>query len=326
MELRAEVFPFNTSAFSDWRPWSCRSALVRYSSCHLLAFSRISRMSVFVQRVTNDERRCFGFRSSSLHPSEFQRNPATQIFSKLWREQRGVERSSFATCEYDESLRPRHYSFLPRRPLISGAPPLRAPRSVAVTPPKPPFCRSHRLHPVTQVEYAINAVKAGSAVVGVRGTDVVVLGVERRATAKLRETRTIRKVVQLDDHITAAFAGLTADARVLTTKARIECQSYRLTCDDAPSVEYVSRFLAKTQQRYEAQDPPAANRVGGIVERPEARCILETKLRTSHHKRPSCTQIHAKGRRAAFRRFSAACGLLARRLAAAFPDRPGGHI
>ncbi|PWA72060.1 proteasome subunit alpha type-7 [Artemisia annua] len=90
----------------------------------------------------------------------------------------------------------------------------------------------------------------GNAAVGVRGTDIVVLGVEKKSAVKLQDSRSVRKIVNLDGHIALAYAGLKADARVLINKARIECQSHKLTVEDPVTVEYITRYIAGLQQKY----------------------------------------------------------------------------
>jgi 20S proteasome subunit alpha 4 len=45
-----------------------------------------------------------------------------------------------------------------------------------------------------------------------------------------------------------SLLGLTADARILIDKARMECQSHRLTVEDPVTTDYITRHIAGIQQ------------------------------------------------------------------------------
>lgn len=107
-----------------------------------------------------------------------------------------------------------------------------------------------RLH---QVEYAMEAVKQGSATVGLKNETHAVLVALKRASSELSAHQ--KKIIPIDNHCGIAIAGLTADARLLSKYMRTECLSNRFARDAAlPINRLVSRLGNKMQictQRYD---------------------------------------------------------------------------
>jgi len=77
-----------------------------------------------------------------------------------------------------------------------------------------------------QVEYAAEAVKQGSAAVGLRSKTHVVLLALKRSSSELSSYQ--QKLLRIDDHIGIAIAGLTSDARVLSNFMRNQAMASRM--------------------------------------------------------------------------------------------------
>ncbi len=90
--------------------------------------------------------------------------------------------------------------------------------------------RLHSLHHdyhdrFPQVEYAMEAVKQGSATVGLKSKEYAVLAAFKRRPSELAAYQ--KKVLPIDDHVGVSFAGLTADAKSLARWMRTECLNQR---------------------------------------------------------------------------------------------------
>ncbi|MEF8781906.1 MAG: archaeal proteasome endopeptidase complex subunit alpha [Haloarculaceae archaeon] len=101
-----------------------------------------------------------------------------------------------------------------------------------------------------QVEYAREAVARGSASVGVRTTDGVVLAADRQTRSPLIERESIEKIHPIDDHIGVASAGHVADARKLVDVARQEAQVEGLRYDQPIGVETLTKAVTDHVQEH----------------------------------------------------------------------------
>lgn len=102
-----------------------------------------------------------------------------------------------------------------------------------------------------QVEYAMEAISHAGAAVGILAEDGVVLVAEKRITSKLLETsKTMEKMYKIDDHISMAVAGITADANILVNYSRLSAQRHQLTYSEPVPIEQLIQIVCDLKQGY----------------------------------------------------------------------------
>lgn len=101
-----------------------------------------------------------------------------------------------------------------------------------------------------QVEYAREAVKRGTASVGVRTDSGVVIAADKRSRSPLMEPDSVEKLHKADDHIGIASAGHVADARQLIDFARQQAQVNRLRFGEPVGVETLTKNITDNIQQY----------------------------------------------------------------------------
>ncbi|MFB6133838.1 MAG: archaeal proteasome endopeptidase complex subunit alpha [Halanaeroarchaeum sp.] len=101
-----------------------------------------------------------------------------------------------------------------------------------------------------QVEYAREAVKRGTASIGVRAADGVALVVDKRLRSPLLEQSSVEKLHMADDHVGVATAGHVADARQLIDFSRRVAQVNRLRYEEPIGVETLTKQITDHIQQY----------------------------------------------------------------------------
>lgn len=101
------------------------------------------------------------------------------------------------------------------------------------------------------MEYALESISHAGTAIGVMAKDGIILAAERKVTSKLLEQgSSSEKLYKLNDNITVAVAGLTADAEILINTARVYAQNYLQTYNEEIPVEILVRRLSDVKQGY----------------------------------------------------------------------------
>ncbi|ODA79897.1 hypothetical protein RJ55_05494 [Drechmeria coniospora] len=99
---------------------------------------------------------------------------------------------------------------------------------------------------IFQIEYAAEAVKQGSVVVGIASKTHAVLCAVKRNAEELSSYQ--KKLFSVDEHAGIAIAGLTSDARVLSNFMKQQCLGHRLTYGRAMPISSLVGMIGEKAQ------------------------------------------------------------------------------
>ncbi len=103
---------------------------------------------------------------------------------------------------------------------------------------------------ILQVEYAKKAVDTGTLTIGITCKDGVVFLADTKRGDKLIAEGSIKKMFQLEDHVSATYSGYISDARILIKKCRVKAQQHKVTYGEEISAEDLAKYLADLKQAY----------------------------------------------------------------------------
>lgn len=100
-----------------------------------------------------------------------------------------------------------------------------------------------RLH---QIEYALEAVKQGGAVVGCKNATTVVLVTLNRELPN--QSKQQKKIFKIDNNIGIAVSGLASDAVLLTEQLRAECTKSKFIYGSSPPLSQLADTISRKLQ------------------------------------------------------------------------------
>lgn len=101
-----------------------------------------------------------------------------------------------------------------------------------------------------QVEYAEKTVRLGSSSIGIICKDGVVMVADKRIRDKLIAPESASKIYEIDEHVIATAAGITADARILIDSAQVLAQQHRVSYGSPVEPITIIRMIADKKQMF----------------------------------------------------------------------------
>jgi len=95
------------------------------------------------------------------------------------------------------------------------------------------------------VEYAIAAIQNAATAIGILTREGIVVVTEKKIASKLLSpSKSSEKIYKIADHCFAAVAGLTSDANILISNARLLAARYEYTYSESVPVEQLVQQLS----------------------------------------------------------------------------------